>query len=80
MDGSPPGPSVHGILQARVLEWVAVFLLQGYLPNSGIERSSLVSLALARGFFTTSATWEAASDRSCMNSPNPHSTPVRQGL
>ena len=24
MDGSPPGFSVHGILQARTLEWVAV--------------------------------------------------------
>ena len=24
MDGSPPGSSVHGILQARLLEWVAV--------------------------------------------------------
>jgi len=24
MDGSPPGPSVHGIFQARVLEWVAI--------------------------------------------------------
>ena len=24
MDCSPPGPSVHGILQARILEWVAV--------------------------------------------------------
>ena len=23
MDCSPPGPSVHGIFQARVLEWVA---------------------------------------------------------
>ena len=23
IDGSPPGPSVHGILQARTLEWVA---------------------------------------------------------
>ena len=22
-DGSPPGPSVHGVLQARALEWVA---------------------------------------------------------
>ena len=22
MDCSPPGPSVHGILQARILEWV----------------------------------------------------------
>ena len=24
MDGSPPGFSVHGILQARTLEWVAI--------------------------------------------------------
>ena len=24
MDGSPPGSSVHRILQARVLEWVAM--------------------------------------------------------
>ena len=23
-DGSPPGSSVHGILQARTLEWVAI--------------------------------------------------------
>ena len=24
IDGSPPGSSVHGILQARVLEWVTI--------------------------------------------------------
>ena len=24
MDGSPPDSSVHGILQARILEWVAM--------------------------------------------------------
>ena len=28
MDCSPPGSSAHGILQARILEWVALFLLQ----------------------------------------------------
>ena len=28
IDGSPPGSSVPGILQARILEWVAIFLLQ----------------------------------------------------
>ena len=26
IDGSPPGSSVHGIFQARVLEWVAIAL------------------------------------------------------
>ena len=25
IDGSPPGPAVPGILQARTLDWVAVF-------------------------------------------------------
>ena len=29
MDGSLPGSSVHGILQARILEWVAVSLSRG---------------------------------------------------
>ena len=24
MDGSPPGSSVHGILQARILKWIAI--------------------------------------------------------
>ena len=33
----------------------------GDLPNPGIESSSLMSPALAAGFFTTSATWEALS-------------------
>ena len=31
----------------------------GDLPDPGIELVSLTSLALAGGFFTTSATWEA---------------------
>ena len=31
----------------------------GDLPDPGIEPSSLKFLALAGGFFTTSATWEA---------------------
>ena len=28
-DGSPPGSSVHGILQARMLEWVAISSFRG---------------------------------------------------
>ena len=59
MDCSPPGSSVHGILQARVLEWTAIMpSSRGFsLPRDGTQ--SPVSLALAGGFFTTSATWEA---------------------
>ena len=39
MDYSPPGSSVHGILQARILEWVAVSFSRD-LPNPGIETGS----------------------------------------
>ena len=30
MDYSPPGFSVHGILQARILEWVAIPFSRGF--------------------------------------------------
>ena len=30
MDCNPPGPSVHGILQARILEWVAISFSRGF--------------------------------------------------
>ena len=29
MDCSPPGSSVHGILQARILEWVVISFSRG---------------------------------------------------
>ena len=44
-----------GILQARILEWVAM-PSPGDLPDPGIKP---LSPASAGGFFTTSATWEA---------------------
>ena len=36
MDCSPPGSFVHGILQARILEWVAI-PSAGDLPDPGIK-------------------------------------------
>ena len=39
MDYSPPGSSVHGILQARILEWVAIAFSRD-LPNPGFEPRS----------------------------------------
>ena len=56
-DCSPPGSSVHGILQARTLEWAAC-PPAGDLPNPVIEPTSLMSPALAGGFFSSSATWD----------------------
>ena len=49
MDCSPPGSSVHGILQARILQWVSISFSRG-IPDPGIK---LGSPALADGFFTT---------------------------
>ena len=51
VDCSPPGSSIHGISQPRILEWVAISY-EGDLPNPGIGPASLVSSALADGFFT----------------------------
>ena len=50
-DCSPPGSSIHGILQARTLEWLP-FPSPGDLPNRGIEPEFPASPALAGGFFT----------------------------
>ena len=36
MDYRPTGPSIHGILQAGILEWVAI-PSPGDFPNPGIE-------------------------------------------
>ena len=58
MDHSPPGSSVHGISRAGKLEWVAVSSSRGF-PDLGTEPASLVSPALAGGFFNTSTTREA---------------------
>ena len=44
---TPPGSSVHEISQARILEWVAIFL---HLPDPRIKP---VSPALAGIFFFT---------------------------
>ena len=69
IDCSPPGSSVHGNLQARILEWVAMPSSRqeywsglpcpppGDLLDPGIEPASLTSPALAGWFFTTSTTW-----------------------
>ena len=40
MDGSPPGPSVHGLIQARTLEWVSIVFSRGNLHDPGIEPGS----------------------------------------
>ena len=55
MDCSPPGFSVHGILQARILEWVAMpSSRRSSRPRDRSQVSHITS-----GFFTMRATREA---------------------
>ena len=52
---NPPGLSVHGLLQTRILEWVAMPSSRGFSwPRDGTQ-----VFCLAGGSFTTSTTWEA---------------------
>ena len=55
MDCSPPGSSVHGILPARIQEWVAMPFSRG---PSRLRDQIQVSHTAGR-FFTTNFTWEA---------------------
>ena len=57
VDCSPAGSFVHGIIQARILEWIATSFSRD-LPNPGTEPVSLESPAFASGFFITAPPWK----------------------
>ena len=54
MDCSPPGPSIHGIFQARVLEWVVIAFsttnLESILKSRAITLQTKVHLVKAMVF------------------------------
>ena len=57
-DYSLPGSSVHGILQARIVEWVAMLSSRG--SSQSRDQTYISSISCTEGrVFTTSATWEA---------------------
>ena len=58
MDYSLPGFSVHGILQARILEWVAMPFSRGSPQPRDRTHVSFLPV-LASWFFIISAPWEA---------------------
>ena len=55
MDYSPPGSSFHGILQARILEWLAILFSRA----SSWSRDPIWVFCIAAGFFTNWAIREA---------------------
>ena len=44
IDGSPPGSSIHGILQARILEWVAISFFSAWKWKVKVKSLSRVRL------------------------------------
>ena len=59
MDCSPPGFSIHGILQARILEWVAIsFSRESSQPRDGTQVSCITGRC-----FNLWATREAGIDK-----------------
>ena len=51
VDRSPPGSSVHGILQARILEWV------GMIAESQVQRPPWRRVLLSRFSVNTKPCW-----------------------
>ena len=60
MDCSPPDSSVHGILQARILEWAAIPFSRAFSQSRDRTCISYISFIGRQVFFfflTTKATW-----------------------
>ena len=57
VDCSLPGSSVHGILQVRILEWVAISSSRGFSQPRDRIRVSCIS-CIGKGLFITRATWQ----------------------
>ena len=60
---SPPGSSVHGILQVRILEWVAISFSRG--PSQPRDQTQVSWIA--DGFFIDWATKEVCIGRQILN-------------
>jgi len=53
MDYNPPGSSLHGIFQARILEWIAISSSRGD-SDPGIEPASPTSPTLQADYLALS--------------------------
>ena len=64
VDCSPPGSCVHGIFQARIQDWVAIFSSRGSSQPRGWTRVSCV-FSTGRWIRNHLATWEAILSANC---------------
>ena len=70
MDSSPPGSSVHGILQARILQWVAISSPRG--PFSLRDRTRVSCVCCIAGRLFTH--WAITEAHTCL-APNNSACP-----
>ena len=68
MDWSLPGSPIHGIFQARILEWVAISSSRG----SSWPRDQTHISCLDRRILYHRVTWEALASITCMNKKQQH--------
>ena len=54
LDCSPPGSSVHGIFQARVLEWVAISFSMSLMKTCRMQHSPQLSSTKSKNLWTCS--------------------------
>ena len=92
MDCSPPGSSVHEILQARILEWVVISFSRGIFPTQGSNfgllhcRGILYHLShhflreKSEGFETEEGRWGGDGDRGWSDADWSQGVPQTQTL
>ena len=85
IDGSPPGSSVPGILQARILEWVAISFCNAWKWKGKVKplsRARLLAMKSKRRSWSLFAcTWSShsSSTRPCASAEADFSTSSRDG-
>ena len=75
VDRSPPASSVHGVLPARILEWVAM-LSSGVLPNPGMAPRSPATPALQADSLSLH---HRGNSTLCLPKPKCFGVPARSG-
>ena len=63
-DCTPPGFSVHGVFQARILEWVAISFSR-HLPDPGTKSASLMSPTLPGSSLSLAPSLKSKNDLWC---------------
>ena len=68
MDGSPPGSSVHGVLQARTLEWALEWVGMPSSRGSSLPRDRTWVSCISRWALYHWATYESSKDEALLHS------------